>query len=131
MAVQIRVGADGKFREAFGAEAGGSGGWFKEGLIAFGSAWGWTDVAITGLTEKGEVLPLLGEPGKPSRIANNTSVAVSLKSGARQVTVEGAVEVPPRPDELGTRPWAAWYYRTTTGDTGAASVDEPSQSTEQ
>jgi hypothetical protein len=70
-------------------EAGGGSNIAQSAWACFSTAWGSCQVYIAANDGKGRTWNLLGAPGKPAGVKNNSQIPFPLPAGARMVTIEG------------------------------------------
>ncbi|HKN45084.1 MAG TPA: N-acetylmuramoyl-L-alanine amidase [Propionibacteriaceae bacterium] len=75
-------------------EAGGGSNIAKSAWACFSTAWGGCSVFLAANDGKGRTWNLLGAPGKPAGVKNNSQIPFPLPEGARIVTIEGVRDSP-------------------------------------
>ncbi len=75
-------------------EAGGGSNIAQSAWACFSTAWGGCQVYIAANDGKGKTWNLLGAPGKPAGVKNNSQIPFPLPAGARIVTIEGNRDSP-------------------------------------
>ena len=75
-------------------EAGGGSNIAQSAWACFSVAWGGCKVYIAANDGKGRTWNLLGSPGKPAGVVNNSQIPFPLPAGARIVTIEGLRDGP-------------------------------------